>query len=117
MDPILFSALCFLAAWLYSVCSLVYIPIKIAVMKRKSQDVWTFLSRGRLLLSAIAYLAAAPFLGFLAIAIAGGGVSGSHATGIPDSVETIAWVLCWLFLAAAAVALILAFIRPRPDRT
>jgi membrane protein implicated in regulation of membrane protease activity len=69
------------------------------------------------LLSAIAYLAAAPFLGFLAIAIAGGGVSGSHATGIPDSVETIAWVLCWLFLAAAAVALILAFIRPRPDRT
>jgi cation transporter-like permease len=107
-------ALCFVGVWLYSVWSLVYIPIKIVGMKRRSQDVWTFLSRSRLLLSALAYLASAPFLGLLAMAISSGGVGGSHASGVPNSVETAAWVVCWVFVAAAVVALFLAFTRQRP---
>jgi hypothetical protein len=106
-------ALCFLGAWLYSVWSLVYIPIKIVVMRRKSKDIWSFLSRRRLLLSAMTYLIAAPLLGCLALAISAGGTSGSNASGVPDSVEAAAWVVCSVFLAAAVAALILAVIRPR----
>ena len=108
-------ALCYLGIWFYSIGSLVYIPFKIAGMKRKSQDVWTFLSRRRLLLSALAYLASAPFLGVVAMAIAAGGVSGSNASGVPGVVETIAWGICFVFLAAAVIALLFVFIRPRPD--
>ncbi|MDT8837654.1 hypothetical protein [Paraburkholderia fungorum] len=107
-----FAALGFLAAWIYSIASLIYIPLKIAIMRRKSRDIWTFLSRRRLLLSALAYLVAAPFLGLLALCVSAGGVGGSHAMGISDPVETAAWAMCWIFLGASAVALVLALIRP-----
>lgn len=109
-------ALCFLGVWLYSVVSLVYIPIKVAAMKRNAQDVWAFLSRRRLLLLTLIYLLAAPFLGLL-VTIAGvAGVSGGNVShGIPESVETVAWALSFVFLAAAAIASVLAFNRPKPS--
>lgn len=105
--------MCFAGAWLYSVWSLAYFPIKVVVMKLKSQDVWTFLSRRRLALTAIAWLVAAPLPGFMVIALSGAGASGSHAVGASDSIETVAWACFALFLIAAASALAVAFIRPR----
>lgn len=107
-----FLAVSFLAAWLYSMGSLVYFPIKLVAMRRRAADVWTFFTRRRLLLSALAYFMAAPFLGFLAIAASAGGVSGSNASGVPDSIETLGWALCFMFLAAAVLSLLFAFLRP-----
>ncbi|MGH8781295.1 hypothetical protein [Paraburkholderia sp.] len=107
-------ALCFLGVWLYSVFSMAYLPIKVAAMKRNSQDIWAFLSRRRLLLSALAYLVAAPLLGLLVTMASVAGASGGNGSpGISDSVETAAWALSFVFLAAAAVALVLAFNRPK----
>jgi len=102
--------------WLYSVWSLMYIPFKIAAMKRNSQDIWTFLSGRRLLLlSMLAYLASALSQSFVVLALEVGGVSGSGRSAIPDYVGTIGLRICWVFLAAAAIALIFIFKRPRPE--
>jgi hypothetical protein len=107
-------ALCFLTAWLYSLFALAYIPIRVVIMKCNSGDVWTFLSRRRLLFTALANLVAAPFLGLFVLVVSAAGVSGGGvSTGIPDAVETTAWAFSFVFLAAATVALALVFIRPK----
>lgn len=111
-------ALCFGAAWLYSLVTLIYFPLKIAAMRRRSEDVWVFLSRRRLLLSAAAYLLAAPVLLFLAEAGAVAGVSGGGGgtSGTLDFLIPVGWGCLWVLLAAAAAALIAAFWRPQPTR-
>lgn len=98
--------------WLYGVCMLIYVPGKILRMRYESRDIWAFLSRGRLLCSVIAYAASAPLPVLLTIMIGAGGVSGSSARGVSQSIEWLAWTALWIFLGAAAVALMLVFFRP-----
>ena len=105
-------ALMFLAAWLYSLASFIYFPLKFISLKRRSASIWTFFTRSRLLLSALAYVMAAPFFSFVLIAIAAGGVSGSNASGIPDSLENFGWGICAMFVACAVLSLLFAFLRP-----
>lgn len=102
-----------LGMWIYSVCSLVYFPIKIFKLRRKKKELWLFLSRKRLLLSALAYLVSAPFVGLLGLAVAAAGVSGSHAVGVSDDFEGFAYGVGAVLLAMAVVALALVFARPK----
>jgi len=44
-----FVAIVLLGMWLYAIGSLITLPCKIFGMKKHSQDVWAFLTRGQLL--------------------------------------------------------------------
>ncbi|EMN5129300.1 hypothetical protein [Burkholderia contaminans] len=97
-------------AWLCSAFWLIRIPCVIIRMRRNSQDVWTFMSLGRLFLLALVYIVTAPLPLLIAFAMAGAGVSGSKA-GSLEPILSLAWAALWIFLSAAAVALILAVFR------
>ena len=105
--------LALLGALCYSLGMLVYLPCKLYSMKRASLDVWTFLSRRRLLLTGFAYLISAPFPGFLCICISAAGVSGSHAVDVPDWLENANWIFLYVWLAASLVSFSLMAVRPR----
>ncbi|MFL9934677.1 hypothetical protein P0D88_37290 [Paraburkholderia sp. RL18-103-BIB-C] len=106
-------ALLFGSAWLYGMGSLVYVPIKLATMRWASQDIWGFLTRRRLTLMTLIYCAGAPVPGIVALAIAGAG--GSNSGGFSDGTISVAWGLCYLFLAAATASLFSLAIRPTPN--
>ncbi|WP_175045196.1 hypothetical protein [Burkholderia lata] len=106
MGPILLVV----CAWLYSAFWLIRIPCMIIRMHRNSQDIWTFMSLGRLFLLALVYIVTAPLPLLIAFAMAGAGVSGSKA-GSLEPILSVAWAALWIFLSAAAVALILAIFR------
>lgn len=105
-------ALLLVAAWFYSLGTFVYFPVRLIVLRRTARNPWAFFTRRRLLVSALAYLMAAPLMGLLLLAAAAGGVSGSHASGVPDSLGTIAWGLFWGLLVAMVLALLAAWARP-----
>lgn len=108
-------ALLLLLGWLYCTFNLIHIPYTIFRMWREPPKIWCFLSWGRLLRYAFVYAVTAPLPLLLTIAIAGAGVSGSKAGGL-ESIVWFAWAALWLFLAVAAVALLIACIRPLLDR-
>lgn len=116
MELVPFIWLVLIAAWIYSVFSLIYFPVKIFILKRKKKDVWQFLSRPRLLLSAFAYFVSAPLVGLLGFLVSAASSSGSHAVGMSDADEAVAWGLCAVFLAEATIALVLVFVRPKPPK-
>lgn len=102
-----------LCTWLYSAFSLVYFPIRIFLLKRKKKDIWLFLSRRRLLLSALAYLVSAPLIGLIGFLISAASASGSHAVAPSDADEAVAYGVAMVFLAEAVIALVLIFVRPK----
>ena len=102
-----------LGIWIYSACSLVYLPVKSFTLWRKKKDLWLFLSRRRLLLSALTYMVSAPLVGLFGFMVSAASASGSHGVGYSDADVAIAEGIAAVFLAAALVALVLVFVRPR----
>jgi hypothetical protein len=114
MEPVLVIWFSLIATWLYSACSLVYLPIKTLIWKLKGKDIWVFLSRRRLLLTALAYLISAPLVALFGFLVSAASVGGGHAASMSDHDEATACAIAMVFLAAAVIALALVFIRPRP---
>lgn len=115
MEPVVLIWLLLIGTWFYSACSLIYIPVRVLILILKGKDVWSFLSRRRLLLSALAYLVSAPLVGLFAFLVSAGSASGGHTLGISDDTETLAYWLAGIFLTAAGVAFMLLFVRPKPS--
>ncbi|HYQ51768.1 MAG TPA: hypothetical protein VES70_15260 [Pseudomonas sp.] len=100
-----FVAIVFLGMWLYAIGSLVTLPCKIAGMKRRSEDIRTFLTRRRLLFLGGLYLITAPLLGLVIFAVIGAGISGSNASGVSDTLVVLGWLNLGTFLVAGCWAL------------
>ena len=100
-----FVAIVFLGMWLYAIGSLVILPYKIVGMKRRSEDIRTFLTRRRLLFLGGLYLITAPLVGLFIIAISAAGISGSNASGVSDTLVVFGWLNLWTFLVASCFAL------------
>ncbi|MCI1025737.1 hypothetical protein HWD96_26335 [Pseudomonas putida] len=101
-----FPAIVVLGMWLYAIGSLATLPCKIVGMKRRSEDIRTFLTRRRLLFLGVLYLITAPLVGLLIIGISAAGVSGSDASGVSDTFVFFGWLNLWTFLVAGCVALV-----------
>jgi hypothetical protein len=108
--------LVFLGAWLYGIVMLVYMPAKIIVLKCRSLDVWAYLSRGRLAAHALIYLIGAPLPWLLGEALVLGSTAGNHAAVASDAEVSVAWGLCFFYVAMATISLVLMFVRPKPHR-
>lgn len=120
------AALCILGVWLYALVTIIYFPIRAWIMKYQSRDIWSFLSRRRLLLSAVMYIVSAPLLiaaaaGAYSVLVGGARASGPGAGGggsdrDVDLLLLLGWIFLGVFLAAAAVAVIALFVRQRHAR-
>jgi len=100
-----FVAIVFLGMWLYAIGSLVILPYKIVGMKRRSEDIRTFLTRRRLLFLGGLYLITAPLAGLVIFGISGAGIGGSNASGVSDTLVVLGWLNLGTFLVAGCFAL------------
>ncbi|MFL6670682.1 MAG: hypothetical protein ACJ8J3_26300 [Burkholderia ambifaria] len=97
--------------WLYNAFRLINLPCKVVRRCWNSQDIWTFVSLGRLLRLALVYFITAPIPLLVLWLIMAAGASGGPIGGISESTQLAAWVALWIFLFAASVALLLSFFR------
>lgn len=118
------AALCVSGVWLYALATVIYFPIRVVVIKHRSEDIWDFLTRRRLVRATVAYVISAPLL----IGIAGvvfvlsgaakaSGPGGSTSDTNVDLLLLLGWIFLGAFLAAAVVALVALFVRPRLSQT
>ncbi|MBR8220077.1 hypothetical protein [Burkholderia ambifaria] len=97
--------------WLYNAFRLINLPCKVVRRRWNSQDIWTFVSLGRLFRLALVYFITAPIPLLILWLIMASGASGGPIGGISESTQLAAWVALWIFLFAASVALLLSFFR------
>ncbi|MFJ2982593.1 MULTISPECIES: hypothetical protein [unclassified Pseudomonas] len=100
------TAIVVLGMWLYAIGSLATLPCKIVRMKRRSEDLRTFLTRRRLLFLGVLYLITAPLVGMLIIGITAAGIGGSDASGVSDTFVFFGWLNLWTFMVAGCFALV-----------
>lgn len=108
----------YVAALLYSATTILFIPLRAMQMCRKGLDVWTFLTRPFLILSALVYAVAGPVLPAIA-ALSGAALvsGGGNDSRFPDRLMTAGLIILGVLWAAAACALIAAVIRPSTARS
>lgn len=112
-------ALSYFGVWVYSICTLIYYPIRVVIVRSGSGDIWAFFSRKRLILAAVLYFVASPFLWLVGtlggVAGVSGGGGGDYRTA--DTIATVGHFVLWVLLAAALVSALLAFNHPRSSRS
>ena len=118
------AALCVLGVWLYALATVIYFPIRIVVIKHRSEDIWSFLTRRRLVRSAVAYIISAPllisFAGMVFVLVGGAKASGPGGYTSDSDVDLLlllGWIFLGVFLVAAAATVLALFMRPRLLRT
>ena len=118
------AALCVLGIWLYALATVIYFPIRIAVIKHRSEDIWGFLTCRRLVRSTVAYIISAPLLICFAgmVFVLGGAAKASGPGGYTsdsdvDLLLLLGWIFLGVFLVAAVATVLALFMRPRLLRT
>jgi len=103
---LLLAGLVLVVSWACGALLFVYTPIKL-ITQESAHAIWTFLSYRRLIIMALIWCVGAPFPLLIAAFGALGGISGSGGMFKP----TYEYFLLYLYLAAAAVSLVLIPIR------
>jgi membrane-bound ClpP family serine protease len=98
--------------FLYGVCSLPYVLVKLAFMKRNGANVWTFLSWDRLIVMAGALLVGGQVPWLFGILVMAAGASGSGG-GPSDEFWLAAKALSVVLSISGFIFLTLLILRPR----